>query len=105
WQSPAGGGSDELPVCAADESIDTNVRLMARAELGGAVAIMLERARELLSPQRLPGPLVVAGRFATVQWVRTEFIQADVDVTIPGTGRNPFYGIDTYRVVSRPLGV
>lgn len=104
WQSPAGGGSPELPVGASDGSFEATVRLVARAELGGAVAIMLERVRELVAPGQSAKALPVAGRYVTVQWLRTEFIQADVDVTIPATGRNPFYGIDSYRVVSQPVG-
>lgn len=102
WQAPSAGGSDELPVAAADVAIDAPLRLMARAETGDAVAIMLDRVQKLLSPSRLPGPLPVAGRAATIRWIRAEFIAPDVDASVDSTSRNPFYGVDSYHLISQP---
>lgn len=105
WQGASGAGPAELAVCADGASFEADVRLLARAELGEAVSIMLGRCRAVLAPGVRPAMFEVAGRYATVRWVRSEFVMPDRDVTVPGTNRNPFYGIDTYSISSQPVGV
>lgn len=99
WQTPSWAAGEES-LCGPGEVLSTDVRLMARAELGGAVAVMLDRARRQAV---LPLSVAVPGRAVTVQWVRSEFIAPDLDIVLPETDMSPFYGVDTYRLVSQPL--
>lgn len=99
WQTPA-WGAGEASLCGPGESLSTDVRLTARAELGGAVSVMLDRARR---QAMVPLALSVPGRSVTVQWVRSEFVAPDLDIVLPETNTSPFYGIDTYRLVSEAI--
>ena len=99
WQTPSWGAGEES-LCGPGELLVTDVRLMARAELGGAVAVMLGSVRR---QAMVPFRLDVAGRAASVQWVRSEFVAPDLDIVLPETDSHPFYGVDTFRLVSEPL--
>lgn len=100
---PSWGTPDEAPVCGVDEALDAEFRLTGVAGTAEGAGIILKAAMELLSPNGAETPLVVPGRTATVQWVRSEFIGVDRDLTVPQTNRHPGVGVDTYRLVSEPL--
>ena len=97
WQD-----SDERGVCGAPAALDFEVRVKSVAGTVAAVVETLARVRADLSPDSRLSPLVVAGRSATVQYVRSEFVDVDQSVTITSTDRRPVFGVDTYRVVSQP---
>lgn len=101
--SPAYSPTDERSVAdETDGAIDALVRVKAVTGTADGVLRMLDLARDELSPNLEATPLTVAGRSATIRFVRSEFVDVDQDVTITGTDRHPFVGVDTYRIVSQP---
>lgn len=100
WQAPGWGAPDDLPLSGDSTTLDTDIRLLARSLTGEAVGRILQQAHDLISPGLLPALFTVAGRRATIRWVRSEFIAVDQDVTI-GAGTHPAYGIDTYHIHSQ----
>lgn len=100
--SPAWDPSREVPVCGATQSLDTEVRVKAVTGTPEGVLTMLDLVRDELSPGLRSTPLVVAGRSATVKFVRSEFVDVDDSTVITGTDRHPAVGVDTYRIVSEP---
>ena len=100
--SPALDLSREVPVCSVTETLDVEVRVKAVTGTPAGVFTMLRLAREELSPGLESSPLAVAGRVATVRFVRSEFVDVDESTTITGTNRHPAQGVDTYRIVSHP---
>ena len=96
--APGWGDAAEASVCASRESADVSLRVMATAGTTDGVRIMHTNVRRLLdrSHPRLEG------RHLTVLWERSEFVDVDRDVTIPGTNRHPAWGVETYRLVSEP---
>lgn len=103
-QAPASGEYGELPVCGADSMLQSPIRLLARGLTGESVGMMLKKSQEVLSPLKIATRFEVTDRVATMKWIRGEFITADPDVTMPETNRNPFWGIDTYELISQPKG-
>jgi len=100
--SASGWGVDpERPVSGLSESFSAEVRVMAVAATCDGASIMLGRMRAL-APSRAPKKLTVAGRSATIQFVRSEFLDVDRSTVIAGTSLNPAYGVDTYLLTSDP---
>lgn len=96
-EAPAWGSDPDVLLCGTQFQMVTDVRVKAVAGTTGGVAIMLANARAAL-----PGALTVTGRKASLEWLRSEFIDLDTSATIPGTSRHPAYGVDTYRLTSVP---
>ena len=94
--------SREVPVCSTTETVDAEVRVKAVTGTPAGVFTMLRLAREELSPGLESSPLTVAGRVASIRFVRSEFVDVDESTTITGTNRHPAQGVDTYRIVSHP---
>lgn len=84
----------------ATESADVRVGVTETTESN--VYVTLAAIRQAVAPGLGPSPLPVAGRHVTVQWVRSEFVSTDRDVTYAATNRHPGFGVDTYRVTSQP---
>lgn len=102
--SPAYQGGEQSVATTAD-SLDFPVRVKAVTGTADGVLRLLDLARDELSPQGDSTPLTVAGRVASVRFVRSEFVDVDVSVTLTDSDRHPFVGVDTYRVVSEdPFG-
>jgi hypothetical protein len=95
--------SDEDNVATQRDTLDALVRVKAVTGTADGVLKMLDLARAELSPGMDSSPLVVAGRSATIRFVRSEFVDVDEDVTLTATDRHPFVGVDTYRIVSQPV--
>lgn len=101
--SPSWNPSDERNVATQDDTLDATVRVKAVTGTADGVLKMLELARAELSPGLDSSPLAVAGRSATIRFVRSEFVDVDQDVTLTDSNRHPFVGVDTYRIVSQPI--
>lgn len=99
--APGWGGDPERSVAGLSESFAAEVRVMAVAATCDGVAIMLGRMRAL-APSRAPKKLTVASRAASLQFVRSEFLDVDRSTVIAGTSLNPAYGVDTYLLTSDP---
>lgn len=99
---PTWGTPEEAPVCGVDEALDAEFRLTAVAANPESAAILLGRARRLLSPGTAWTRIPYVGRRVQVKFVRSEVLDVDRDVTIPATNRHPGYGVDSYRLVSEP---
>lgn len=97
-EAPAWGADPDQSLCDSTAAFQADIRVKAVAGLPEGVATMLHRCRELL-----PGLLDVPGRWAHLQWVRSEFIDVDRDAIAPGTNRPPAFGVDTYLLTSQPV--
>ena len=93
---------EDAPAATATLDVAGDVRVLVTDTTESNVHVRLRMIRADLSPTGVPAPLTVPGRMATVQWVRSEFVSTDRDVTVPGTNKHPGFGVDTYRVVSQP---
>lgn len=93
----------ELAVCGPDGTIDTEVRVKVTTGTTAGVFIMLQKIRDHLSPGLRESALTVADKNARLVFVRSEFVDVDLDTTITGTGMHPAFGVDTYRLLSQPL--
>ena len=100
--SPAWDPSDEVGVCGTTDTLDAEVRVKAATGTYDGVFIMLGLARFELSPNLESTVLEVAGRAATIRFVRSEFVQEDDSTTGTATDAPRFVGVDTYRIVSQP---
>ena len=92
----------ELPLCGTHQVLDTDIRVKAVTGTPDGVLIMLDRIRDHLSPSWGWTRIPMAGRRAQIKFVRSEFVDVDVDATITGTSRHPAVGVDTYRLHSQP---
>lgn len=101
WTS-AGVPSSELPLCDTATDLDDTVGVTGVAESPEAALAVLGKVRGVLSPSGGPEPLVVPSRAAWLRLRDSRTVQADRDVTITGTNRHPFFGVDLYRLVSTP---
>lgn len=101
--APAHELSDEAAVSSTTDAFDFEVRVKAVTGTPEGVLAMLDLARAELSPGGRSSALTVAGRAATIRFVRSEFVDVDDSTTITGTNRHPAVGVDTYRVVSQPV--
>lgn len=79
-----------------------DVRVLVSHTTESNVYVALDKVRADLWPNEAPSRLDVLGRYATVDFVRSEFVMTDRDVTYGATNRHPGYGVDTYRVDSQP---
>ena len=96
-EAPGWASDPDSPIGETSGAFEVELRLRAVTGTPHGVAIMLAHAREVL-----PGVLTVAGRFCTIQWQRSEFIDLDLDTTDPRTNRHPAYGVDSYTLTSQP---
>lgn len=103
WMAPGGGRTDEPSICGTSTELNAPLRLLCRGATGEAVSIKLDKARALLSPGGIASPVTVAGRSAFLSYTRSEFIMPDLDVILPETNTHPFYGIDTYQLISEAV--
>jgi len=90
---------DEAHAPTGERAAD--VRVLVTHTTESNVYVALDKIRADLSPDDLPSRLTVPGRFAVVDFVRSEFVATDRDVTYGATNRHPGYGVDTYRVTSQ----
>lgn len=79
-----------------------DVRVGVTETTDSNVYVSLAAVRAAVAPGLGPVPLDVPGRHAAVQWVRSEFVTTDRDVTYGATNRHPGFGVDTYRITSQP---
>lgn len=100
--APSWGETDDPTVCRAGDEAAVDVRLLVTDTTESNAHTRLGLLRATLTPGLSPTRLAVAGRYVTVEWVRSEFVGTDRDVTVPGTNKHPGFGVDTYRVVSQP---
>lgn len=100
---PGWGKPDEMPVCGASQSMETDFRVTAVTGTAEGVGIMLQRHRDLLSPSLGEVRIPMQGRLVTVRFVRPEVIAVDRDNTVVNTNRHPCYGVETYHLTSEPL--
>lgn len=96
-EAPASAADPDAPIGATSASFEVELRLRAVTGTPAGVAIMLDHARSIL-----PGALTVSGRYCSLAWERSEFIDIDPDATIPGTNRHPAYGVDSFTLNSQP---
>lgn len=101
--APGHGLTDDQPIGGPSHEVVGDVRVMVTHTTETNVYLALEKVREELTPDLGPTPLVVAGRHATVEWGRSEFVSTDRDVTYGETKRHPGFGVDTYHVDSQPI--
>ena len=101
--SAPGHDSPEPSVGGRDASVSADVRVLVTHTSEANVYRALDKIRDDLTPDLGPAPLAVAGRYATVDFVRSEFVGTDRDVTYGDSNRHPGYGVDTYHVDSQPL--
>lgn len=88
----------ERPVADSHADVDEliGVTTVAGTPEGVLIAQAVTRgALDLKSP-------AVAGRITSLERVESRPIQVDSDVVVPGTNRNPAYGVDMYRYRSTP---
>lgn len=97
WDRP-----EEMPICGATASLETEFRVKAVAGTPEGAGIMLGRVRGVLSPNLAPTAVPMAGRVVTVRFLRSEFLDVDPDTTITDTNRHPGVGVDTYQLYSEP---
>ena len=100
--APGHGVPDDEPAATETEDVAADVRLLVTDTTESNVHARLAVLRRTLAPGGVPAPLSVPGRHVTLQWVRSEFVGTDRDVTVPGTSKHPGFGVDTYRVASQP---
>lgn len=100
-EAPSWGPDPAMAIDGVPHLIEVDVRLRAVAGTPEGVEVLLRNARRTLG-DGVPLPLAVAGRDATLTWVRAEFIGLDPDSTIPSTNRHPAVGVDTYTLTSQP---
>lgn len=98
WAAPS-----EIAICDTDRALDTDIRVTAAAGTPEGAAIMLTRIRALLSPDLRWARVPMPGRRLELKFSRSEFLAVDRDLTVPGTGLHPAFGVDTYRLVSEPI--
>lgn len=91
---------DEAHAPSGDRAADVRVLVTHTSESN--VYVALDKIRADLAPDDMPSRLSVAGRHAVVDFVRSEFVATDRDVTYGTTNRHPGFGVDTYRVTSQP---
>lgn len=97
--SGAGGLATERPVADSHADVDTLIGVTHVAGTPEGVLIVQAATRAALD---LKSP-VVAGRVTSLELQPgSPAIQMDRGVKIPGTNRNPAYGVDTYRYRSTP---
>lgn len=102
-EAPGWGDGVEDAVCGEGDDLDVNIRLKAVVGTPTGAAIMLNRARSILSPSRSWTPVQVEDRIAHIRWLRHEMpVTVDRSVTIVNTDRHPGVAVDTYRLVSQP---
>lgn len=97
WSS-GGGLPVERPVTDVHADVDELIGVTTAAGTPEGVLIaqgITRAALDLQSP-------AVAGRVTSLELVDSRPIQIDLDVVIPGTNRNPAYGVDMYRYRSTP---
>lgn len=92
--------TDEAHAPSGDRAADLRVLVTHTNESN--VYLALDKIRADLSPGDLPSRLEVTGRHAVVDFVRSEFVSTDRDVTYGTTNRHPGFGVDTYHVTSQP---
>lgn len=97
WDTP-----EDVPVCGPGDDLAADVRLLVTDTTESNVYVSLSQLRRALTPNLSPAPLAVPGRVARIEWVRSEFVATDRDVTYGSTNRHPGYGVDTYRITSQP---
>ena len=95
--TPSADGHAAEPSVAACAS-SSLLRLTARAESVEGVLPMLARARITLQQQMF----VTTEGVATVELLRTEFVDFDETVTMPNSNRHPAYGVATYQIHKEP---
>lgn len=101
-EAPSTDGPIEERLADGDPNVDTTVQVRAVTGTPEGVAIMLDRIRADLTPGREWTRLDVPGRFASLRWVRPEFIAVDTTVTFVDSDRHPAVGGESYRLVSEP---
>lgn len=79
-----------------------DVRVMVTHTTESNVYRALDKIRDDLWPDEHPSHLLVPGRYVTADFVRSEFVTTDRDLTFGDSNRHPGYGVDTYHVDSQP---
>ena len=92
----------DWPVCGESESLHHEVRVTVAAGSGEALIRARQAVQSVLSPMGGRAVLDVAGRAASVTWVRFEMADVDRDVSNPATNGHAHYSVDTYRIDSDP---
>lgn len=98
-EPPGWGDPEEVPAGGLTDDLYADIRIKAVAASIDGVLIMLSRVRQRLSPARQATAVNVVGRSAWIQYVRSEFVGVDRDITI-GTNQHPGFGVDTYHLTS-----
>ena len=99
---PGWDSGDDLAICGPGAELVADVRVLVTHTTESNVYVALDKLREELTPNLDPTRLVVPGRYAVVEFLRSEFVMTDRDVTYGETNRHPGYGVDTYRITSHP---
>lgn len=93
------------PVGGRDaDDLSAVVRVLLTHTTEHNVYVALSALRNTLTPGLEPTPLPVDGRHAVIEFVRSEFVQTDRDITYGNTNRHPGYGVDSYRITSQKVG-
>lgn len=100
--APGHDVSDERPLAGPAREVAGDVRVLVTHTTESNVYVALDKIRAALTPDLGPTRLDVPGRYATVEWVRAEFVSTDRDVTYGATNRHPGFGVETYHVDSHP---
>lgn len=94
--------ADDHPLAGPAREVAGDVRVLVTHTSESNVYVALDKVRDELTPDLAPTRLEVPGRYATVEWVRAEFVGTDRDVTYGATNKHPGFGVETYHVVSQP---
>lgn len=94
--------SEDQPLAGPGREVAGDVRVLVTHTTETNVYVALDKIRDELTPDLGPTRLDMPGRYATVEWVRAEFVATDRDVTYGQTSRHPGFGVDTYHVDSHP---
>src|SRR5690625_6692958 len=100
--SPGYGRLGERPLGDRLESIDHDLQVRSVGTSPASMLGLLGAVREILSPGRGPRRLSVAGRKASLRFLRHEMADQDRDVRVTATGQHPIFGVDAFRLISTP---
>lgn len=90
-------------LCGTDVSSIFDVLLTSVADHPTDAIDLADAVKRLLAPEASPSRLTLPGRHVEVQWLRTEVVDVDRVVDLPGTNSHPAYRKDSYRIYSTPL--
>lgn len=93
------GALDSVDLEATQDTVSDLLRVTCVGETPEAAMELQRLSRAALIDHR---PVVAGRTVHELRMVSAEQVMPDRDVTLPNTNRNPFYGVDIYRLISEP---